>query len=51
MNEKKLELLVQILKTMNEVQENRKKNREIKSPDSPPANYGCDLAVSGTAHS
>lgn len=38
MNEKKLELLVQILKTMNEIQEIREKKEGENPPQSQPAN-------------
>lgn len=40
MNERKLELLLRILKTMNEIQENREKKKGDKPPDSPSANCG-----------
>ena len=49
MNEKKLELLVQILKTMNEIQEIREKKKGENPPQSQPANYGP--AVLDTTHS
>ena len=49
MNERKLELLVQILKGMNEIQEIREKKKGDKPPDSPPAN--CGHAVLNTTHS
>ena len=38
MNERKLELLVQILKTMNEIQEIREKKKGENPPQSQPAN-------------
>ena len=49
MNEKKLELLVQILKGMNEIQEIREKKKGDKPPQSQPAN--SVPAVSDTTHS
>lgn len=49
MSERKLELLVQILKTMNGIQESREKKEGNKSPQSPPIN--CDHAALNTTHS